>query len=223
MEDPKVPKRAAITYAGISLVARLFEVQAKTLNLWFSRRAYERSRGEMITMLYEKTLKRKIVVGLPELGHAPDGASKLPASMGKIMNLMRFDSYEVAQRFWEFPSLITLPLSLILSVVLIWKLIGWPCLIGILTIIAAQAINAMVARVLLRRERTRRAATDDKLKKTSEFVEAIRHLRWYGWQDAWLRSIMDARQRELNLRIITSLWNIMISFTIQRWQDCLCG
>ncbi len=213
MEDPTIPKRAAITYAVISLVARLIAVQANILNLWFSRRAYERSRGEMITMLYEKTLKRKIVVGLPELGNEPDGSSKLPASMGKIMNLMRFDSYEVAQRFWEFPSLITQPLSLILSVVLIWKLIGWPCLIGILTIIAAQAINAMIARVLLKRERTRRAATDDKLKKTSEFVEAIRHLRWYGWQDAWLRSIMDARQRELNLRIVTSLWNIMISFT----------
>ncbi|KAI7051007.1 hypothetical protein KC352_g45712, partial [Hortaea werneckii] len=33
--------------------------------------------------------------------------AKEPASMGKILNLMRNDVYEVAQRFWEFQSLIT--------------------------------------------------------------------------------------------------------------------
>lgn len=44
-------------------------------------------------------------------------------------------------------------------------------------------------------------------------MEAIRHLRWYGWQDAWLAQIMEARQHELNLRVLTSIWNIMINFT----------
>lgn len=116
-------------------------------------------------------------------------------------------------RFWEFQRLVTKPLGLILSVVLIWRLIGWPCLLGVLTVFAAQAINALIARALLRWEGVRRTATDGKLQKISQFVEAIRHLRWYGWQDAWLEDIMGARQRELNLRIITSLLNIMINFT----------
>ena len=116
-------------------------------------------------------------------------------------------------RFWEFPGLVIKPLGLILSVVLIWRLIGWPCLLGVLTVFAAQAINALIARALLRWEGVRRTATDGKLQKISQFVEAIRHLRWYGWQDAWLKDIMGARQRELNLRIITSLLNIMIDFT----------
>lgn len=116
-------------------------------------------------------------------------------------------------RFWEAQSLITKPLGLILSIVLIWRLIGWPCLIGVLTIFVAQAINALITRALLRWERIRRKATDGKLQKIAQFVEAIRHLRWYGWQDFWQAQIMEARQRELNLRIITSLWNILIAFT----------
>ena len=74
-------------------------------------------------------------------------------------------------------------------------------------------INVFTARALLRWERTRRAATDSKLQIISQFVEAIRHLRWYGWQDAWLGQIMEARQHELNLRVITSLWSILINFT----------
>ena len=101
---------------------------------------------------------------------------------------------------------------MIFSVVLIWKLIGWPCLFGVLTVFVAQGLNAVITRVLLRWERTRRKATDIKLQKITQFVEAIRHLRWYGWQDFWQQQIMESRQNELNLRVITSLWRALISF-----------
>jgi ABC-type multidrug transport system fused ATPase/permease subunit len=227
MEDPSAPQSAAITYAILSLIFRLVASQSAVFNLWFSRRSYERSRGELITMLSEKTLSRKMTLdgkpkerGHPKLANGiakediqdPDPSNE-PASMGKVLNLIRFDAYEVAQRFWEFQSLITQPLGVVISVILIWRLIGWPCLIGVLTVFFAQGINAMTARALLRWEKVRRVATDNKLQKISQFVEAIRHLRWYGWQDVWLGHIMEARQRELTLRVITSLWNILISFT----------
>ena len=44
-------------------------------------------------------------------------------------------------------------------------------------------------------------------------MEAVRHLRWYGWQDSWLERILEKRQRELDLRIVTAMLNTMISFT----------
>ena len=54
-------KRPAITFALLSLLARLVATQSSVFSLWFGRRCYERSRGEMITMLYEKSLNRKII------------------------------------------------------------------------------------------------------------------------------------------------------------------
>lgn len=116
-------------------------------------------------------------------------------------------------RFWEFQSIITKPLGLVLSVVLIWRLIGWPCLFGVLTVVLAQVLNGLITRHLLQWERLRRTATDSKLQKINVYVNAIRHLRWYGWQDFWQAQIMQARQHELNLRIITTLWGILINFT----------
>ena len=116
-------------------------------------------------------------------------------------------------RFWEFPSLITKPLGLVFSIVLVWRLMGWSCFIGVLAVIMAQIANAFIIRVLLRWERTRRRITDSKLQVVSQFVSAIRHLRWYSWQNAWLDQIMDKRQQELNLRIITSIWGMLIAFT----------
>ncbi|KAK8233285.1 ABC transporter [Phyllosticta capitalensis] len=254
--------RAAIIYAALILVVRLVAAQSAVFSLWYCRRCYERSRGEMITMVYEKALTRKSFgfhssekpeekqnggcTDADEQEHQNGDATtkskstgqklmhqisrafgfhtessaektvkppKQPATMGKILNLLRGDVYEVAQRFWEFPNIFTKPLQLVLSVILVWKILGWPCLIGMACVIVVQLLNAVLVRILLRWERVRRAATDLRLQVTSQFVEAIRHLRWYDWQTKWLDRIMDARQRELRLRVVTSLWNITIATT----------
>ncbi|CAG8927949.1 unnamed protein product [Penicillium salamii] len=255
MKDPLRPKRVALTYALISFALRLIAAQAQVLLLWYGRRSYERSRGEMIMMVYEKALSRKNILGamIQENPEEPDNETsgldsgvsseldeppakptdslwrriisqrnrtKIPppkqakeaASLGKIFNLLRGDVYEVAQRFWEVDSLINQPLGLIIATILVWTLFGPSCFLGILAVLVAQVVNALITRVLLRWERVRRAATDSRLQITSQFVEAIRHLRWYGWQNHWLQQVMEARQHELNIRIVTSLWSIMIRF-----------
>ncbi|KAK1041554.1 hypothetical protein LTS16_009532 [Friedmanniomyces endolithicus] len=255
MEDVEAPKQAAITYAAISLGVRLVACQSGVFSLWYGRRCYERSRGEMITMLYEKTLGRKIAFQLneedrgtakdalpkdtngvgPELGPASLKSPamwqkvlqrttrlfrrpqvmkpvKETASMGKILNLMRNDVYEVSQRFWEFQQLIIKPLSCVLSITLVVRFLGWSSLVAVLVLVVCQVINVVLARLMLRFEKRRRKATDAKLQVITQFVEAIRHLRWYGWQGAWLEQILDARQKELKLKVITNIWNLCISF-----------
>ncbi len=266
METIHAERRLAVKWALLTLLARLIAAQSAVFSLWFGRRCYERSRGEMITMLYEKTLNRKIQGGLPqqaekvqpveepsvesnvgESGALPETEQllngqtkrpksfatraqetitkarsffaqkkkaeveqKMPASMGKILNLFRNDAYEVAQRFWEFQTLINKPLGLIFSVILIWQLLGWPAFVGVGVLVFAQILNYLLARVLVSWEKERRKATDVKLQKISLYVEAIRHLRWYGWHFSWLEGVMTARQKELNLRIVTFLLNAAI-------------
>ncbi|KAL8872095.1 MAG: hypothetical protein Q9174_002218 [Haloplaca sp. 1 TL-2023] len=259
MEDVRAPQSKAITFAALSLVVRLVACQSSVFTTWYSRRCYERSRGEMITMLYEKTLSRKLVGetmtptstdprgaemssntdeadGSPSQDYAYTSSIWHPitklagclkrsirrrfarekaeqaASIGKIYNLMRNDVYEVSQRFWEFNKIITIPLSLIFSIVLVWKLIGWPCFLGVVTVIVAQSVNILITRVLLRYERERRKITDRKLKRVTQFITAIRHLRWYGWQDFWQEKVMEARQEELSFMNLTKLWRALISF-----------
>jgi ABC-type multidrug transport system fused ATPase/permease subunit len=253
MKDPSRPKRVPLTYAFLSFALRLVAAQSQVLLLWYGRRSYERSRGEMIMMVYEKALSRKNILGLMVEGNTdqpngeengstnatpveetqqppvkavrgfwrrivphgrktPQKQAKEAASLGKIFNLLRGDVYEVAQRFWEVDSLIDKPLGLVIATVLVWTLFGPSCFLGILAVLVAQAVNALVTRALLRWERVRRAATDSRLQITSQFVEAIRHLRWYGWQNHWLKQVMEARQHELNIRIVTSLWSILIRF-----------
>ncbi|KAF2481208.1 putative ABC transporter [Neohortaea acidophila] len=252
MQDPLSPKRAAVTYAAISLVLRYIACQSGPLSLWYGRRCYERSRGEMITMLYEKTAGRKIAFAPDESektssngsanGHLNNEDSrkgetmpwwkrtwvksvsmfkrktstpipvKETASMGKILNLMRNDVYEIAQRFWEIQELVNKPLSVVLSIALVVRLLGWSSLLAVVAVVIAQAIIAILVRFRVHYERRMRAARDNRLQVVSQFVEAIRHLRWYGWQHAWLTKITAARQKELHLRIVLGLYVTVIGF-----------
>ncbi|KAK2061271.1 ABC transporter [Colletotrichum caudatum] len=258
----------SILYAIAILAVRLLACQAAVFQLWFSRRCYERSRGEMITTIYAKTLSRKHF-GQPagekmtdadddnedddddedEHGDAETDtngaayayeqagrfsrllgwfrrrrsarpryqrlqkreAQRQPATTGKILNLMRNDVYEIAQRFWEFPAIVTKPLQFIFSFVLVWQLLGYSCLFGMACVVLAQMLNTVFITQLLKYERVRRAATDARLQSTSQFVEGIRHLRWYDWQSKWLDSIMVTRRHELRTRVVTGLWSIAIS------------
>ena len=267
MKDAASPPSATITYAVISLILRMISTQCGVFNLWYQRRAYERSRGELITMLYEKTLNRKIKGTKQEVnddhngnanGHSngesngetepllPSAANdksksrgifrKLwnnfcaiilrsknndtekandAASMGKILNLMRNDVYEIAQRFWEFSDIITKPTGAIFTTLLIWQMLGWSCLLGVLAMAATQAVNVVVARYQVYFEKKRRVATDEKLQRTTQFIESIRHLRWYGWQEAWLKDILESRQKELHLRIIQIIFYTSLSFVLR--------
>jgi len=86
MENLRAPRSAPLTYAILSLVVRLVASQAAVFSLWFGRRAYERSRGEMITMLYEKTLSRK-VVSVSSKARIEDNSRPIPAGAGKQAEL----------------------------------------------------------------------------------------------------------------------------------------
>lgn len=215
MENPLSPKRIALTYSLLGLMIQGIEAQSEVLTLWYGRRCYERSRGEMTMMVYEKALSRKNVVGQEEtekanikineskdasttaLNGAPISKSgyhrycsffrrfwsnsekskpdtKQPASMGKVLNLIRGDVYEIAQRFWEIESLVERPLGLVFGVVLVWILLGPSCFVGIITILIAQAANALMTKLLLKWERKRRTASDKRLNVTSTFVESLR-------------------------------------------------
>ncbi|APA15865.1 hypothetical protein sscle_15g106350 [Sclerotinia sclerotiorum 1980 UF-70] len=258
LENPLAPKQATLTYSLIALVIRLVSAQCDVFSTWYGRRSYERSRGALITMLFEKSLSRKTVSAStkPKEDEHTNGVNgkngilstdpakepstpwwerglnmvtkpflscrglrtkeakkpKEPASMGKILNLMRGDAYEVAQRFWDFADFITQPLGLILSIIAVWKLLGWPCFIGVIAVFIGQAFSFFVLKALMYYERQRRTASDTKLHKITQLVESIRHLRWYGWQDIWLARIMEARQNELWLRVITKAWGTLLSF-----------
>jgi ABC-type multidrug transport system fused ATPase/permease subunit len=102
------------------------------------------------------------------------------------------------------------PIGFALSTSLSWRMLGPSSMAGVGVLVFAQILSVFVARVVRNRDRTRRTFTDKRLQETTQFIEAIRHLRWYGWADHWQQRILGARLSELNARIVTQLWNIVL-------------
>jgi ABC-type bacteriocin/lantibiotic exporter with double-glycine peptidase domain len=245
MERPASTKRVVLTYAILSLLARAATAQLSVLMIWYGRRCYERSRGELIMMIYEKALSRKNVIGAAP-GQQPEDSNEIEAvqqqtlhrswargllsslnpfskrkpekkvtqhaTVGKILNVIRGDIYEVAQRFWEIDQLLKIPFGAVIAAALIWKLLGPSCFLGLVTLLTSQLLNYWLIKLLVKWQKIRKAATDGRIQSTAQFIEVIRHLRWYGWQNHWLGQVEEARSHELNIRFKVWLLKALVAF-----------
>jgi ABC-type multidrug transport system fused ATPase/permease subunit len=251
MESESRRKQVAMIYALLLWAARFVAAQTSMLSMWYGRRCYERSRGEMIMMVYDKALSRKAVIGLDkkeatedsETNGNTDPASepadktkkkdsaiyKLfkelltgqkateaviegPASTGKVLNIVRGDIYEISARFYEIESLIKAPVGLIFAICLIWRLMGPSSFLAILVVLTANAVTAGLSKIQASWRQRKKMATDARLNANSQYIEVLRHLRWYSWQDSWLKNVMAARRHELDIKIVLMALNITIYF-----------
>lgn len=96
LENPASPRRAPITYAILTFVFRSLQAQIGTFNNWYSRRAYERSRGEMITMLTRKALTRKTLTIFYDSSTNEDQVKDVTLAESTPKNLS-----ERARAFWN--------------------------------------------------------------------------------------------------------------------------
>jgi ABC-type multidrug transport system fused ATPase/permease subunit len=131
------------------------------------------------------------------------------ASTGQILNLVRSDVNEIADRFEDIYRMVRTPFGSIFSIVLIWRLLGWSCLLAVAVVVGAHMINGILARLQVRWQRYRKKATDERVQMNSQFLQVVRHLRWYGWEEPWLNKVMASRRHELNVRIVSMLLTIL--------------
>lgn len=251
MESESRRKQVAMIYALLLWAARIVSAQTSMLSMWYGRRCYERSRGEMIMMVYDKALSRKAVIGLDKKETAEvsdtttstEGANGTagkpkkkrsaifnlfkelltgrssagtkvegPASTGKVLNIVRGDVYEVSQRFYDWETLLKAPVGLVFAVIFIWRLMGPSSFLAILVVFSANVITAGLSKIQASWRQRKKKATDARLNANSQYIEVLRHLRWYSWQDSWLKNVMAARRYELDIKIVLMALNITIYF-----------
>ena len=102
-EDP-AQRQTAYVLITVALFAKLGEALLDFSEAWHSRRAYERIRGTLFCITYEKALRRKITgvkpshaVQAEQANDGDDDKNEEAANVGRIINIMRGDSYGIAQ------------------------------------------------------------------------------------------------------------------------------
>ncbi|OAA53700.1 ABC transporter, transmembrane domain, type 1 [Cordyceps fumosorosea ARSEF 2679] len=237
----------AIYWCFVMLALDGLRQVSKTTANWYSRKAYERSRGETFIGLFGKLLTRA-VPGSDATEKGPQEATSLqngtgspdneydeltepqtamqrfvsricgrrvkktatpfpaqPASNAKVVNLVRGDTYEISQRFWDFQKLVSQPVKIIFAMYYLVDIMGWPSAVGFALMVLFLTCNSLLVKRLIALERQRTAHSDKRAQAVSHFVEASRPLKLNGWTASWSARIMRFRDLEMRKRLQMAL------------------
>ncbi|KAJ4169761.1 hypothetical protein NW754_005909 [Fusarium falciforme] len=241
--DDNDPAEAGL-WCVVMLAIDTIRQVSKTASGWYSRKAYERCRGETFIGLFGKLLTRAVPgsemtekdpsAGDDQVNAHPTRLDKVKqffngcfgrkkykpivtetssnqASNAKVVNLVRGDTYEISQRFWEFPKLIAQPIKVIVTVYYLIDIMGWPSCVGFGFMVLFLCCNSLLVKQVIKLERQRTAHSDRRAQAVAHFVEASRPLKLNGWTSSWSERIMRFRDLEMRKRLHISFVNAAIS------------
>ncbi|OBZ72652.1 hypothetical protein A0H81_08065 [Grifola frondosa] len=176
-------KTTAYVFAIVAFLANLSFAQKDVNHLWFTRRCYERTRGQLFCALHYKALKRRDIGG-KSTGHG-EQEDEGSADLGKIVNLMQGDSYVVAQRFWSFSPVFMAPVRLTIAMIFLYHVLGWSSLAPVAVIVVVYVLNYPLLKYEIFLTRKQWKARDDRMNLINELFQNIRFLKFYGWEMRW--------------------------------------
>ncbi|KAM0218994.1 hypothetical protein ACHAQI_001318 [Fusarium lateritium] len=133
------------------------------------------------------------------------------ASNAKVVNLIRGDTYEISQRFWEFPRVVATPIKVMVTIYYLIDIMGWPSCVGFGFMVIFLICNSLLVRQVIKLERQRTVLSDRRAQAVAHFVEASRPLKLNGWTSSWRDRILRFRDVEMRKRLHISIVNATIS------------
>lgn len=152
-------------------------------------------------------LKRIFTFGKKKEKKSTDGATKedtpnssadAQVTTGAIINLMAVDAFKVSEicAYLHFLWANT-PVQVVLSVVLLYQILGYSSIAGIGMMVFLLPINMYVARQFARIQKLILAATDARIHTTNEVLTNIRIIKFFAWEQRFIGLVNEKRHIEL--------------------------
>ncbi|KAI0359724.1 P-loop containing nucleoside triphosphate hydrolase protein [Trametes cingulata] len=214
LSDPSPgAKNTAYLFAVITFLAHLSFAQVDINKLWFTRRCYERTRGQLFCALHYKALKRR---DLGAQTTKKDEEDEGNADLGKIVNLMQGDAYAVAYRFWRFSGFFLAPVRLTIALIFLHRVLGWSAFMAVAIVLVVWVLNYPLAKYDVYLMRHLWKASDRRMNVVNELWQNIRFLKFYGWEYRWSQRVREARETELRWQVKENVVDVFINF-IWNW------
>ncbi|KAF9172822.1 hypothetical protein BGX21_006151 [Mortierella sp. AD011] len=179
-----------LTY-GLAIAFSMFAVHVITTMMYgfMMRGVYLLSveiRSSLVAMIYRKALRL-----------SPD--ARRMSSTGSITNHMSVDAAMWEEGVDTLSIWISLPFSFSICLLMLYMLLGWSFLAGLFTLLALVPLQVWRAKVFEGLEDERLNATDERVRLTSEILSNSKVIKLYGWESAFKRKILAARNLELGI------------------------
>ncbi|RKF64499.1 ATP-dependent bile acid permease [Erysiphe neolycopersici] len=137
------------------------------------------------------------------------------ANVGTIINLMSVDSFKVSEvTAYLYYLLASAPAQLIIAVYLLYQILGYSSIPGIIVMVILIPINTILARGFGHYQKKIMTATDKRIETTNEVLQNIRVIKYFAWEQRFAKKINDKRHNEMKaLRSKFTLW----AFSVAVW------
>lgn len=127
---------------------------------------------------------------------------------GRVVNLMSVDTYRIDQASGMFHLVWTSPIACIITLVLLIVNLTYSGVAGFALLIVGLPLLTRAVKVLFARRRAINKITDQRVSLTQEILQAVRFVKFFGWEEAFLNRLNEIRNREIHsIQILLAIRN----------------
>jgi ABC-type multidrug transport system fused ATPase/permease subunit len=116
---------------------------------------------------------------------------------GRIVALMSIDVDRINLACGMFHMIWTAPITIIVTLILLLVNIGYSCLSGYALLVFGVPFLTYAVRFLVKRRRNINKITDQRVSLTQEILQAVRFVKFFGWESSFLGRLKEIRSREI--------------------------
>jgi ATP-binding cassette subfamily C (CFTR/MRP) protein 1 len=127
---------------------------------------------------------------------------------GRVVNLMSVDTYRVDQASGMFHLIWTSPIACLITLALLVVNLTYSGLAGFAVLVIGLPLLTKAVKVLFTRRRAINKVTDQRVSLTQEILQAVRFVKFFGWEEAFLDRLNEIRKREIHsIQILLAIRN----------------
>ncbi|KAJ4155618.1 hypothetical protein LMH87_000854 [Akanthomyces muscarius] len=130
------------------------------------------------------------------------------SSTGLLTNLMSTDIKTIMQGRILIMVIFGGPVGGIIGLVSLYKIIGWPCLVGLAITLLGTPITAWISNYASDAEEKAKDSQDTRVSLSTEYFRSIKIVKYFGWEDVVAEQMEKSRDEEQS-----HLWNVALFST----------
>ena len=116
---------------------------------------------------------------------------------GRVVNLMSTDTYRIDQASGMFHLVWTSPVAILITLVVLLINLTYSALAGFALLVIGLPVLTKAIKMLFTRRRAINKITDQRVSLTQEILQAVRFVKYFGWESSFLERIGQIRRREI--------------------------
>ena len=175
--------KQGLSIVGFLVVTKIFESLSQRHWFFNSRRSGMKMRSALMVAVYQKQVRLS-------------SSARTRHSVGEIVNYIAVDAYRMGEFPWWFHITWTSALQLVLSIGVLFIVVGIGALPGLVPLLICGLFNVPFARILQNCQSQFMIAQDERLRTTSEILNSMKIIKLQSWEEKFKNLVESLRNKE---------------------------